>query len=166
MSDSSGRGAVPAGPDTRVERVSEREIVVTRTFDAPARLVFAAWTRAELFERWWVPRSLGMKLLSCELDVRPRGSYRLVFDQGPGAEPMAFFGTYLEVVPDVRLAWTNDEGGESGPVTTVTFEEQDGQTLLVMRELHPSKESLDESGTGAAEATIESFAQLDEILTD
>jgi uncharacterized protein YndB with AHSA1/START domain len=145
--------------------VSPREIVVTRTFDAPARLVFAAWTRAELFERWWVPRSLGMTLLSCELDVRPGGSYRLVFDQGD-AEPMAFFGTYLEVVPDARLVWTNDEGGESGPVTTVTFEEQNGRTLMVMRELHASKESLDESGTGAAEAMIETFAQLDEVLTE
>lgn len=165
MSGSSGGGIVPVRPRTTVERTSPRQIVVTRTFDAPARLVFAAWTRAELFERWWVPRSLGMKLLSCELDVRPGGSYRLVFNQGD-AEPMAFFGTYLEVVPDVRLVWTNDEGGQSGPVTTVTFEEKDGRTLLVMRELHPSKESLDESGLGAAEAMIESFAQLDEVLTE
>lgn len=117
MSSSSAGGNVPIRPETTVERVSPREVVVTRTFDAPARLVFAAWTRAELFERWWVPRSLGMKLLSCELDVRPGGSYRLVFDQGD-AEPIAFFGTYLEVVPDARLVWTNEEGGEPGPVTT------------------------------------------------
>ena len=163
MSDSSS--GVPTRSQTSVERVSPREIVVTRTFDTPARLVFAAWTRAELFERSRVPRSLGMKLLSFDLDVRPGGSYRLVFDQGD-VEPMAFFGTYLEVVPDARLVWTNDEGGESGPVTTVTFEEQDGRTLLVMREVHPSRESLDESGTGAAEATIQSFTQLDEALTE
>lgn len=158
-------GNVPIRPETTVERVSPREVVVTRTFDAPARLVFAAWTRAELFERWWVPRSLGMKLLSCELDVRPGGSYRLVLDQGD-AEPIAFFGTYLEVVPDARLVWTNEEGGEPGPVTTVTFEEQDGRTLLVMRERHSSKESLEESGLGAAEATVESFAQLDEVVAE
>lgn len=162
MNESSVSGAAPARHRTTVERVSERELVVRRTFDAPARLVFEAWSRPELFKRWWVPKSTGMTLLSCELDVRVGGRYRLVFDHDP--EPMAFFGTYLEVVAPSRLAWTNEEGGEGGPVTTVTFEEQNGQTLVVMRELHSSKASLDAAGTGAAEATIETFGQLDELL--
>jgi uncharacterized protein YndB with AHSA1/START domain len=147
-----------------VERLSERELVVRRTFDAPARLLFEAWSQAELFQRWWVPKSLGMTLLSCELDVRVGGRYRLVFDHDP--EPMAFFGTYLEVVAPSRLVWTNEEGGEGGPVTTVTFEEQGGQTLVTMHELHSSKESLDAAGTGAAEATVETFGQLDELLSE
>ncbi len=154
--------AGPVKNRTTVERQSDREVVVTRTINGPARLVFEAFTDAELFKRWWVPRSLGMTLLSCELDARVGGKYRLVFDFDP--EPMAFFGTYLEVKPHTRLAWTNEEGGEGGPVTTVTFEERGGKTLVVLRETHPSKESLDAAGTGAAEAMAETFDQLDELL--
>jgi uncharacterized protein YndB with AHSA1/START domain len=147
---------------TTVERTSEREVVVTRTINGPARIVFEAFTKAELFERWWVPRSMGMALLSCELDARVGGKYRLVFDFDP--EPVAFFGTYLEVKPYSRLAWTNEEGGEGGSVTTVTFEEKGGKTLVVLRESHPSKEALDAAGTGAADAMGEQFDQLDELL--
>ena len=145
---------------TTVERKSERELVVTRTFDGPARVVFEAWTRPELFRRWWVPKSLGMALRSCEMDVRVGGKYRLEFEP----DAMAFFGTYLEVTPHSRLVWTNEEGGEGEPVTTVTFEDQGGKTLLVMRELYSSKEALDAAGTGPADATVETFAQLDELL--
>ena len=148
---------------TTVERKSDREVVVTRTFDSPARLVYEAWTRADLFKQWWVPRSLGMTLRSCELDVRVGGGYRLVFGDDP-AKTMAFFGKYLEVVPNARLVWTNEESGDSGPVTTVTFEERDGKTLLTLRELYPSKEALDEAGTGAADGLSETFGQLDELL--
>jgi len=147
---------------TTVERASDREVIVTRTVNGPARLVFEAFTNAELFKRWWVPKSMGMTLLSCELDARVGGKYRLVFDFDP--EPAAFFGTYVEVKPYSRLAWTNEEGGEGGPVTAVTFEEKGGKTLVVLRETHPSKESLDAAGTGAAEAMIETFDQLDELL--
>jgi len=147
---------------TTVERNSERELVVTRTFDAPARLVFEAWTTPELFRRWWVPKSMGMNLRSCEMDVRVGGRYRLAFGDDPSS-PVEFFGTYKEVTPPSRLVWTNDEGGESGPVTTVTFEEKDGRTLLVMRELYPSKEALDAAG-GAADAMGETFGQLDVLL--
>jgi uncharacterized protein YndB with AHSA1/START domain len=125
-------------------------------------MVFEAFTKAELFRRWWVPRSMGMTLLSCELDARVGGKYRLVFDHSP--EPMAFFGTYVEVKPYSRLAWSNDEGGEGGSVTTVTFEEKAGKTLVVVRETYPSKEALDAAGTGAADAMFETFDQLDELL--
>jgi len=148
---------------TTVERTSDREVVVTRTINGPARIVFEAFTRPELFRRWWVPRSLGMTLLSCEIDARVGGKYRLTFDVG-GAEPAAFFGTYVEVQPPTRLAWSNDEGGEGGSVTTVTFEERAGKTLVVLRERYPSKEALDAAGTGAAEALSETFDQLDELL--
>ena len=122
----------PAMKRTTVQRKSDRELVVTRTFDAPARLVFEAWSRPELFERWWVPKSMGMTLRSCEMDVRTGGTYRLNFGDG-----MDFFGRYLEVTPPTRIVWTNEEGGEDGSVTTVTFEEKDGKTLLVMSELYP-----------------------------
>ena len=150
---------------TMVKKKSEREVVVTRTFDAPARLVFEAWSRPELFKKWWVPRSMGMTLRSCEMDVRTGGKYRLVFGDDP-ANPMAFFGKYLEVVPDKRIVWTNEESGDAGSVTTVTFEERDGKTLLVMSELYPTKEALDAAGTGAQEATHETFGQLDELLAE
>ena len=146
---------------TTVERTSERELVVTRTFNGPARIVFEAWTKPELFKRWWAPKSMGMFLRSCEMDVRVGGKYRLVFENEPS---MAFFGTYLEVTPHSRLVWTNEEGGEGGPVTTVTFDDQGDKTLLVLHELHPSKEALDAAGTGAAEAMAETFEQLDELL--
>jgi len=156
-----GSEPTPVKNRTTVERKSERELVVTRTFNGPARIVFEAWTKPELFKRWWVPKSMGMSLLSCEMDVRVGGKYRLVFEQNAA---MAFFGTYLEVTPHSRLVWTNEEGGEGGPVTTVTFEERGGKTLLVMHELYASKEALDAAGTGAADAMVETFAQLDELL--
>ena len=150
---------------TTVQKKSEREVVVTRTFDAPARLVFEAWSKPELFKKWWVPRSMGMTLRSCEMDVRTGGKYRLVFGDDP-ANTMAFFGNYLEVVPDKRIVWTNEESGDAGSVTTVTFEERDGKTLLVMSELYPTKEALDAAGTGAQDATHETFVQLDELLAE
>jgi uncharacterized protein YndB with AHSA1/START domain len=146
---------------TTAERKSERELVVRRTFDAPARIVFEAWSKAELFRLWWVPKSLGMHLRSCEMDVRTGGGYRLEFGDDP-ANPMAFFGTYIEVTPPSRLVWTNEES-EDGPVTTVTFEEKDGRTLLTLSELHPSKAALDAS-IGASEGLSEQFEQLDELL--
>jgi uncharacterized protein YndB with AHSA1/START domain len=151
----------PTKHRTTVERTSERELVVTRTFNSPARLVFEAWTKSELFRQWWVPKSLGMSLLSCEMDVRVGGKYRLAFAHGESQ--LAFFGTYREVTPHSRLVWTNEESDE-GSVTTVTFEEKGGKTFLVMSELYPSKDALDAAGTGAADAMAETFAQLDEIL--
>ena len=145
---------------TTVERKSEREIVVTRTINGPARIVFEAFTKAELFKQWWVPKSFGLSLLSCELDVRVGGTYRLVFSHD-GSEGMAFFGRYIEVIPHSRLVWTNEES-DDGAVTTVTFEEMGGKTLLVMHDLYPSKEALDASGsTGAMPETLE---QLDEFV--
>jgi uncharacterized protein YndB with AHSA1/START domain len=150
---------------TTVERKSERELVVTRTFNGPARIVFHAWTRSELFERWWVPKSFGLSLLSCEMDVRVGGTYRLVFSHPASGEPMAFFGRYNEVVPHSRLVWTNDEGGEDGAVTTVTFEERGAATLVVLRDLYPSKEALDQAMvSGSTSGFSETFEQLDELL--
>jgi uncharacterized protein YndB with AHSA1/START domain len=150
---------------TTVERQSERELVVTRTFNAPARIVFEAWTRPELLKRWWAPKSFGVSFLSCEADVRTGGTYRFVFSHPASPQPMAFFGRYLEVTPGARLVWTNDEAGEGGAVTTVTFEEKGGKTLVVMRDLYPSKEALDGAiASGSTGGTWETFEQLDELL--
>jgi uncharacterized protein YndB with AHSA1/START domain len=151
----------PTQNTTMVERRSAREVVVTRSFDAPVQLVFEAWSRPELFRRWWVPKSMGMTLRSCEMDVRTGGSYRLDFGDG-----MEFFGRYLEVTPPSRIVWTNEEGGEQGSVTTVTLTETDGTTLLVVSELFPSKEALEADGGGAADAMPETLAQLDELLVE
>jgi uncharacterized protein YndB with AHSA1/START domain len=140
-----------------VERTTDREIVVTRTFNAPAHLVFEAWTKPELLGQWWLPKSAGMTLYSLEMDARTGGSYHLNF--GHGAD---FFGTYLEVTPHSRIVWTNDEG-ENSSVTTVSFEEQGDKTLLVMSEVYPTAEAL-EAGAGAEEATHETFGQLDDLL--
>jgi uncharacterized protein YndB with AHSA1/START domain len=163
--DTTAQSNPPGKNHTAVERTSERELVVTRTFNAPARVVFEAWTTPELLKRWWTPKSFGISFLSCEADVRSGGRYRFVFGHPASEQPMEFFGRYIEVTPHSRLVWTNDEGGEDGAVTTVTFEERGGETLLVMRDLHPSKEALDEAiASGSTSGAAETFEQLDQIL--
>src|SRR5262245_42893343 len=148
-----------------VERTSDRELVVRRTMHGPARIVYGAWTRPELFQRWWAPKSFPVSLLSCEMDVRVGGRYKLVF--GFEGSTMEFFGRYLEVTPPSRLGWTNDEGDGAEPVTTVTFEERDGTTLVVVHELYPSKEAVDAaiaSGSAGIYGMPEQLDQLDELL--
>lgn len=150
---------------TTIERRSDRELVVTRTFHAPRHLVFRAWSEAELFQQWWVPKSAPITLLSCELDVRTGGRYRLVFSHPAAPDPMAFFGRYLEVVPPSRIVWTNEEAGEAGQVTTVSFEDHADGTRVVMRDLYPSKEALDEAiASGSTNWNDETFEQLDAVL--
>lgn len=147
---------------TIVERKSERELVVTRTFNGPARIVFEAWTKPELLKLWWAPKSTGMSLISCEADVRAGGRYRFEFGRG-ASKTMAFFGRYIEVAPHSRLVWTNEES-DDGAVSTLTFEEKGGKTLLVLRELYPSKEALDLAIAGMEDGMPEQFEQLDELL--
>jgi uncharacterized protein YndB with AHSA1/START domain len=154
--------ATPTKNRTEVEQKSERELVVTRTVNAPARLVFEAWTKAELFRRWWVPKSYGLTLLSCEMDVRVGGQYRLAFRHEDST--MEFFGTYREVNPHSRLVWTNEEG-DGATLTTVTFDEHAGKTLLVVHDLYPSKEALDAAvASGSTAGMPETLDQLDELL--
>jgi uncharacterized protein YndB with AHSA1/START domain len=162
MMNQQASSEVAAQSRTSVERKSDRELVVTRTFDAPPRLVFKAWSQADLFRRWWVPQGAGMSLVSCDLDVRTGGKYRLEFAMGD--QTMAFFGKYLDVVPDERIVWTNDEEDEEGAVTTVTFEDRGGKTLLTFHEIYPSKEALDEAMTGSAAGLPIQLEQLDELL--
>ncbi|WNL44245.1 SRPBCC family protein [Dyella sp. BiH032] len=158
------REASPAATNhTSVARKSDRELVVTRTFDAPVHIVFEAWSNPELFKLWWVPKSAGMSLVSCDMDVRTGGTYRLVFRHPAFEQPMAFFGTYREVTPPTRLVWTNEES-EQGAVTTVTFEENAGKTLVTLHERYPTEAALDEALAGSAEGLPEQFAQLDELL--
>ena len=149
---------------TSVERKGDRELLVTRTFDAPPSIVYKAWSQPELFRRWWMPKSLsGVSLVSCEMDVRTGGKYRLEFGAG-GSDTMAFHGKYLEVVPNERIVWTNDEG-EEGAITTVTFEDQGGRTLLKFHEVYPSGEALEEALQGSAAGLPEQLEQLDELLS-
>jgi len=160
-------GATPASGRTNVERISEREVAVTRTFDAPARIVFAAWTTPALFMRWWAPKSIGVPLLACEMDVRTGGTYRLTFGHDE-ENAMSFYGKYIEVIPNARIVWTNDEGDEAGAVTTVTFVEDGGRTLLTYNERYPTREGLEENAMalefGQLDGLPEQFAQLDEVL--
>jgi uncharacterized protein YndB with AHSA1/START domain len=157
--------AAQGDQETRIERASARELVVTRTFHGPAHLVFRAWTTPELFQRWWVPESAGMVMLACEMDVRTGGGYRLTFSHPNFPQPMDFFGKYIEVTPPTRLVWTNDEGEEEGAVTTVTFEDKDGYTQVVLHDLYPSEAALDEAmASGATSGFSEQFDQLDAFL--
>lgn len=164
MDTSNESEPTPKNPTTS-ERKSDRELVVTRTFEAPPRVVFDAWTKPALFKRWWAPKSFPISMVSCEMDVRVGGGYRLTFvANADPSQPMDFFGKYLEVVPGVRLVWTNDES-DAGVVTTVTFEEKGGKTLLVMHDRYPSKDALDEAiASGSCSGTTETFEQLDEVL--
>jgi len=150
--------------ETKVERKSDRELTVSGLVQAQATAVFEAWRNPELFQKWWLPESAPIKLLSCEMDVRTGGSYRLVF--AAGAHHLAFFGTYVEVLPSTRLVWTNDEGGkEASTLTTVTFEEANGATKMFVHELYPSKEALDEAlASESTGAWPEQFNQLERLL--
>ena len=158
----------PAAAVSRMqaERRSDREFVFSRTVNGPARLVFEAWTKPELFQRWWTPKSLGMSFLSCEMDVRTGGSYRFVFRHPAFEQSMAFFGRYIEVTPHSRIVWTNEERAD-GAVSTVTFQEHDGRTRVVLCDLYPSKTALDAAiASGSAGGmSDETFDQLDELLT-
>lgn len=157
--------STPTKNRTTVERTSARELVVTRAFCGPVRIVFEAWTRPELLKRWWAPKSFGVSFISCEADVRTGGIYRFVFGHPASEKPMEFFGRYIEVTPHSRLVWTNEEGGEGGAVTTVTFEQRGGETLVVMHDLYPSKEALDDAiASGSTGGFGETFEQLDELL--
>ena len=148
-----------------VDRKSDRELVVTRAFNAPARLVFEAWTTPELMRRWWAPASIGMSFVEAQMDARPGGTYRFVFSHPAFDQPMAFHGRYLEAVAPSRLVWTNEEGADGGQVTTVTFEEKGGQSVVVMHDLYPTKEALDEAMTdGSTSCFDEMFGQLDGLL--
>jgi uncharacterized protein YndB with AHSA1/START domain len=150
---------------TTVELTSDRELVVTRTVDGPARLVFDAWAKPDLFQRWWAPKSFGVFFVSMEADVRTGGTYRLMMGHPSAEQPMAFFGRYIDVTPPSRLVWTNDEGGDGGAVTTVTFAETDGVTQVVVHELYASKEALDDAlASGSTSGWSEQFAQLDALI--
>ena len=156
-------GSANATYRTVVERTSDFELVVTRTFGAPLHIVFAAWSRPELFTRWWVPASAGMSLLECDMDIRTGGSYRLVFSHPAFEQPMAFFGTYLEVTPNQRIVWTNEES-DQGAVTTVSFDEIDGRTRVILHERYPTTAALEQALAGSADGLPEQFAQLDALL--
>ncbi len=160
-----GAGSQSDSAATTVERTSDRELVVTRTVRGPARLVFEAWANPELFQRWWAPQSFSVTLISYEADVRTGGAYRLVMGHPSREQPMAFFGRYIEVTPPSRIVWTNDEGDEEGAVTTVTFEDKDGATQVVVHELYPSKDALDEAlASGSTSGWGEQFEQLDDLV--
>lgn len=161
-SHSNNAADVPNG--TSVERRGDRELVVTRMFDAPPSIVYRAWSEPALFQRWWMPKSVsGVSLIACDMDVRTGGKYRLEFGVG-GSDTMAFYGKYLEVVPNLRIVWTNDEG-EEGAITTVTFEDQDGKTLLTFQEVYPSQQALEEALQGSAAALPEQLDQLEGVLS-
>ncbi len=150
---------------THMERKSDRELVTTRTFNAPARIVFEAWSKPELFKQWWVPKSACAEILSITMDMRTGGSYRLEMKHPAAPQTMAFFGKYLEVIPEKRIVWTNEESGDQGAITTVMLDEKNGKTLLTMSELYPSKEAADQAFEGMEGGMPETFEQLDAFLS-
>jgi uncharacterized protein YndB with AHSA1/START domain len=157
----------PAKNRAVVERRSDRELVITRTFHGPARIVFDAWTKPELLKRWWAPASMGVSLFSCEVDLRVGGRYRFAFGHDPKQE-MVFSGTYTEVVPPSRLVFTQlfepmRSAGEA--IVTATFAERGGKTELTLHQLFPSKEVLDATIASGMERGMQiTMDQLDELV--
>lgn len=155
----------PSETPTTAEHTSDCDYVVTRAFSAPLHKVFAAWSEAALFQRWWVPKSFGLTLLSCEMDARMGGKYCLTFRHPESGEPLPFHGTYVAVSAPCLLSWSNDEEGGAAQITTVKFAESAGGTSVTMQERYPSKDALDEAiATGTVCSMDEPFAQLDELL--
>lgn len=148
---------------TKVERRTDIDLFVTRLFAAEVPRVYAAWTTPALFMRWWAPRSMGAEMTDCQMDVRTGGGYQVTFTHPSSSQGMTFYGRYLEVIPNERLVWTNDEGDE-GAITTVTFTPRDGATLLVLHERYPTKGALDRAYEGMDGSLPEQFGQLDELL--
>jgi uncharacterized protein YndB with AHSA1/START domain len=152
---------------TSMEVLSDRELVISRTFNGPARIVFDAWTQPELVKRWWAPASRCVVMVSCDADVRVGGQYRYVLRRDTGGE-FAFSGTYTEIAPPSRLVYTQifEPMAQAGEVVvSITFEERDGKTHLVSRELYPSKEVLDAAlASGMEHGMRETMDQLDELV--
>lgn len=153
--------------ETTVQRTSDRELVVTRTFNGPAHIVFDAWTKPELLKRWWAPRSYGVTLFECESDLRAGGTYRYAFGRDP-SHPEVFSGRYIEVRSPSRLVLTQlyermRDAGEA--VVTVTFEESQGRTLLTLHQLFPSKEALEGAlASGMEQGMRVTLDQLEELI--
>ncbi len=159
------KALTPTHPGMTIERTSDRELTVTRSVRGPARLVFQAWTRPDLFQRWWAPASFGLTIVSYDADVRTGGTYRLVMSHPAAEQPMSFFGRYIEVTPPSHVVWTNDEGDDEGAVTTASFEDRGSDTLVVVRDLYPSKEALDEAiASGSTSGWGEQLEQLDQLV--
>lgn len=157
---------VPGRYPTTARRQSDLELIVTRTFDAPVRIVFQAWSDFELFKRWWIPKSSQVYFVSSRADIRTGGSYSFEMGHPAFENPMTFFGRYLEVTPNSRIVWTNEEAGPNGSVTTVTFEERDGKTHMTLVDRYPTKEALDAAiESGATSGYDETFSQLEAVLT-
>jgi uncharacterized protein YndB with AHSA1/START domain len=153
--------------ETIVERTSDRELVVTRTFNAPAHIVFEAWTEPELLKRWWAPKSFGVSLFECDQDLRVGGAYRFAFGRDP-KDPEVFSGRYLEVDPPSRLVLTQlyERMSDVGDVVaTAAFEESEGRTRLTLRQLFPSKEALEGAlASGMGRGMRVTLDQLDELV--
>jgi len=153
--------------ETIVERLTDCELVVTRTFDVPAQIVFDAWTKPELLKRWWAPKSFGVSLFECEQDVRVGGSYRFAFGRDP-KNPEVFSGRYLEVDPPSRLVLTQlyERMPDVGDVVvTATFEENRGRTRLTVHQLFPSTEALEGAlASGMERGMRVTLDQLDELV--
>jgi len=148
-------GTGKSGPKnlTTFERKSDLELLITRSFDGPARIVFDAWTRPELLRRWWAPCSLGVSLIECDADVRVGG---------------AFSGMYREVTPHSRLVYTSifepmRAAGEA--IVTATLSEHAGKTRLELHSLYPSKAALDGAvGAGMEHGARETMDQLETLV--
>jgi uncharacterized protein YndB with AHSA1/START domain len=151
----------------KLELVGDREIVMTRSFAAPARLVFEAYTKADLVAKWWAPKKCGVEMVSCEAEVRVGGKWRYTL-RNPDTEVVAFYGEYREVTAPERVVYTEQFSKfPDGPpvIVTVTFVERDGRTEMTSTQLYPSKEVREMVvATGMEFGANETLNQLEEVL--
>jgi len=152
---------------TQVERLSDRELIIRRTFQARPHIVFGAMTRPELFKRWFAPQAMGATFVDCMFDVRVGGTYRYVFGR-PGEPSAAFSGTYREVIDGKRLVYTQifePRVADGEGVITATFEVQGTATRFTQRELYPSKAVLDFAlSSGMERGMRETLEQLETLV--
>jgi len=151
----------------KVSTPSDREIALTRAFDAPRRVVFDAFTKPELIKRWLLGPD-GWTMPVCEVDLRAGGRYRYVWHKASTGHEMGVSGTFREVAPPERIVHTEkfDEAWYEGEaVITTTFEEKAGKTTVIMTMLHQSREIRDAIlKTGMERGVARSYDRLEEIL--
>jgi uncharacterized protein YndB with AHSA1/START domain len=158
-----------ANSDTfQVTTPSDREIHMTRLFDAPRQLVFEAMTKPEHVRRWWGCLSEGYSVTVCEIDLRVGGAWRFV-GRGPTGEYPAFYGVYREIAPPERLVYTEvfEPFPDAESIVTTVFTEENGKTRVDITALYPSMDVRDTViNTGMAEGAALSYDRLEDLVRE
>ena len=148
------------------DTMTDRDVVVTRTIDAPARIVFEAWSKPEHIKRWFGPAPYPVTM--AEMDFRVGGRYRFAMTDPKGRQMTPFGGEYLEIIPNEKIVFTDafELPGAEEMVMTVTFDEQDGKTTVTVRTTFANlAQKATHVGAGMVEGLSLALEQLDTLVT-